>query len=156
MRRLVGLFGSAIIALTLGSPAFAGHGKRGNGESMKGGLPALEDRVEADEALIQALQGQNNWAVVDANGNLIRSNSSAGPVSVQPHTAGSGLYEVDFSMDVSACAYVATLGDTGTATPPVGLIGVTGASSPDGVIVQTSSSGGTPADAAFHLLVTCP
>ena len=162
MKQLLSLLGSAAIALTLSSPAFAGHGKNG-GESMKGGLPALEDRVEGDEALIQtlqnqvaALQGQSNWAVVGADGTLVRSSSSAGPVSVATHTSGSGQYEVDFSTDVSGCAYVATLGDTGTATPPAGFVGVAGATNPDGVIVQTSNSSGTAADEPFHLLVTCP
>jgi hypothetical protein len=141
----------------------AGGGGGGGGESMKGGLPGLEDRVEADEALITALQtqitglvGQNNFAVVDVNGNLVRSGSSAGPVSVAPHTAGTGLYEVDFSKDVSGCAYVATLGDGGTATPPVGFVGVTGATNPDGVTLQTSDSTGTATDEPFHLSVSCP
>jgi hypothetical protein len=66
------------------------------------------------------------------------------------------LYEVDFATDVSACAYVATLGDTGQSTPPVGFVGVAGATNPDGVVVQTSNSGGTATDEPFHLLVTCP
>ena len=38
----------------MSSPAFAGHkhgGGGGGGESQAGGLPALEDRVEADEAI---------------------------------------------------------------------------------------------------------
>jgi hypothetical protein len=167
MKRFISVLGSLAIATALGSPAFAGHGhgNSGNGhESMKGGLPALEDRVDADEALITTLQGQvadlqgqNNWAVVGADGTLVRSNSSAGPVTVTHTTVGSGLYEVDFSADVSGCAYEATLGDTGTATPPMGFVGVAGsASSVDGVVVQTSNTSGTAADEPFHLYVSCP
>ena len=154
--------------LALSTPLVA-HAKNGGGgggggdKSMKGGLPALTKRVAADEALITALQnqvaglvGQTNFAVVDVNGTLVRSGSNAGPVSVATHTAGTGLYEVDFSEDVSGCAYVATLGDTGTATPPVGFVGVSGATNPDGVTIQTSDSTGAAADEPFHLSVSCP
>jgi hypothetical protein len=131
---------------------------------MQGGLPALEKRVAADEATIatlqsqiSALQGQSNFAVVGADGTLARSNSSAGTVSVGPHTAGARLYEVIFPMDVSGCAYVATLGDTGTATPPMGFVGfTTEAGNSDAVSVQTSDSSGTAADEPFHLTVSRP
>jgi hypothetical protein len=80
--------------LALSGPLVA-HAKKGGGggESQKGGLPALEDRVDAADALItllqgkvQDLQGQNNWAVVKADGTLIRSSSLPGPVAVV-HTA---------------------------------------------------------------------
>jgi hypothetical protein len=158
MRGLPALLGSVVIALAVGSPAFAGHGKGkggGGGESMKGGLPALEDRVDADEAAIAALQGQNNWAVVDgATGALARFSPS---VTGATHT-GTGAYEVDFNKDVSGCAYVATLGDTGTTPPASGEINVAGATiTPNGVIVQTfDKTGLTLTDASFHLLVSCP
>jgi hypothetical protein len=51
------LIAGLAFATPLVAHAKKGHGK-GGGESQKGGLPALEDRVEADEALITALQGQ--------------------------------------------------------------------------------------------------
>ena len=160
MKRLI--LGSLAMALIFSAPVLAAKGGKGGkggngGESMKGGLPALEDRVEADEALIAALQGQNNWAVVDSDGTLARSSSNG--VSVATHTVGTGLYEVDFSKDVSGCAFVATLGNSdSTTTTPVGEIGVTGATTAGGVgvIVQTSDSTGTATDAPFHLFVSCP
>jgi hypothetical protein len=150
------------------SAPLAAHAKNphsgggGGGGSMAGGLPGLTKRVIADEALIAALQtqvsglGNSSFAVVGADGTLARSSSAAGPVSVVTHTAGTGLYEVDFSENVSACAYVVTLGDTGTATPPVGIVGVSGATNPDGVTIQTSDIAGAPTDEPFHLAVTCP
>lgn len=46
-----------LIAVMLSAPALAAS-KKGGGESQAGGLPALEDRVDADEALIATLQGQ--------------------------------------------------------------------------------------------------
>jgi len=130
-----------------------GKGGGGGGESMKGGLPALEDRVDADEALIAAL-GHSSWAVVGADGTLARNSGSALSVSVI-HTV-TGIYEVDFSTDVSHCAYVATLGDVGTGTPLPGEVTVAGATNLDGVTVQTYDNTGAAADASFHLLVSCP
>ena len=169
-----------VVALGLGlifwSP-FAAQAKKTPKESQAGGLPALEDRVEADEALITELEtdvvdlethvaalqtqvnkllGQNQFAVVSATGTLVRS--SAG-VTIETHTAGTGAYELTFNKDVSGCAYVATLGDTAHAAPPVGEVSVSGDTDSDNVndvFVQTTNSAGTAADASFHLYVSCP
>src|SRR4029077_5918073 len=119
--KVLAAFLAAGMALSGPVAAFAKnpHGGGGGG-SQAGGLPALAKRVTADEALIKALQasvsglGNTSFAVVGADGTLVRSNSAAGPVSVATHTPATGLYEVDFAADVSACSYSATLGDTGT------------------------------------------
>ena len=118
--------------------------------SQAGGLPALAKKVKA-------LQGENNWAVVAGDtGTVARQFSSAGPVT-SAHTAGTGLYTVTFSKDISGCAFVATLGSISTNAPTIGMIGVTGDSGdPNSVVVQTTDSAGTPADASFHLSVSCP
>ena len=60
--------------------------------------------------------------------------------------------------DVSGCAYVATLGDTGTGTPLVGFINVAGDSGDaHSVVVQTfDTTGLVPTDGSFHLSVSCP
>jgi hypothetical protein len=70
-------------------------------------------------------------------------------------TAG-GTYTVQFPRDVSACAYVATLGDTSTALPPTGsaLVSRSGSSSST-VFVETLNTAGSLADAPFHLVVFC-
>jgi len=117
--------------------------------SQAGGLPALAKKVKA-------LQGQNNWAVVDgATGSIVRQFSSAGPVTGS--RGGAGLYDVTFSKDISACAFVATLGDTGTVAPSIGMIGVTADSGDvNSVVVQTTDNTGKPTDASFHLYVSCP
>ena len=146
----------------------------------------MEDRVEADEALIATLQtqvstlmsevtalqgavstlqgqvadllGQNNWAVVNSDGTIARA-SSAAVVEGDLHVAGSGVYEVNFGKDVSKCAYQATLGGTGTAFEPPGTISVTGDADGDGpndVTVSTFNVAGAALDGPFHLTVTCP
>ena len=71
MKRSISIIGSILLAAALTSPAAwanpgkgngngngGGGGGSGGGESQAGGLPALEDRVEADEALIATLQTQ--------------------------------------------------------------------------------------------------
>jgi len=153
MKQGMKIIGGVLLAAALSSPAWAKHGKpSGPPESMAGGLPALEDRVDA-------LDGQNNWAVVAADGTLVRSSSVPGPVTVE-HTATTGIYEVNFGKDVSGCAYEATIGDTASAVPAQGQISVSGdvnADSTGDVYVQTfDKTGVTPTDSPFHLTVTCP
>ncbi|HUY28082.1 MAG TPA: hypothetical protein VMV27_11735 [Candidatus Binataceae bacterium] len=188
MKKRIGLvwsvLGGVVLAVTLGSPAFAHPGKgkgggKGGGESQAGGLPALEDRVDALQALVNTLesevgvlqtdvadlQGQNNWAVVDSSGNVLYSSVPANsdtPVLVE-HTAGTGIYEVTFPKDVSGCAYEATIGATGSTVPAQGQISVSGDvdsdnnSSTGDVYVQTfDKTGTTPTDSPFHLYVSCP
>jgi hypothetical protein len=194
MKQSIRMIGGILLAITLSSPAWAGHGhgKGGpggpsgptgpggdGGESQAGGLPALEDRVEADEALIATLQtqvatlmsevsalqaavtilqGQNNWAVVNFDGTLARSSSSAGPVTST--LVSTGVYEVTFSKDVSGCAYEATLGGAGAVLLPPGQITVAGDVDGDSnhdVFVSTFDTTGTIATSkGFHLTVTCP
>jgi hypothetical protein len=160
MKQGIKILGGVLLAAALSSPAWAKHSKGGGGgESMAGGLPALEDRVDAQDALIATLQGQNNWAVISGAGTVVRFSSVPGPVTVE-HTASTGIYEVNFGKDVSACAYEATIGDTAAAVPVQGQISVSGdvnADSPDDVYVQTfDKTGATPTDSPFHLTVTCP
>ncbi|MHB8392731.1 MAG: hypothetical protein ACYDBH_24645 [Acidobacteriaceae bacterium] len=178
MKKLISILGGVVLAATLGSPAFAhpgkgGGGGGGGGESQKGGLPALEDRVDALQALIAALQaqvvtlqnqiadlqGQNNWAVVEATGAIDRHSGTPGSVTVN-HTASTGVYEVVFSKDVSGCAYEATIGDATNVVPAQGQISVSGdtdSDSPNDVYVQTfDKTGLTPTDSPFHLYVSCP
>jgi hypothetical protein len=164
MKQSISILGGILLAAALSSPAVAGPVHKG--ESQKGGLPALEDRVEADEALITTLQsevatlrGQNNWAVVKADGTVERSKGVAVLAPVE-HTALSGRYEVTFAKDVSGCAYEATIGDTGTAVPVQGQINVSGdtdGAQPNDVFVQTfDKTGTTLTDSPFHLYVSCP
>jgi len=143
-------------------------GKGGGGESQKGGLPALEDRVDAADALITTLQGQvldlqgqNNWAVIDGTTvpgtpTVVRSN----PAGVTVSLVSTGVYEVTFTKDVSGCAYTATIGSAAHAVPTQGQISVSGDEDADNVndvFVHTFDvTGATPTDNSFHLNVSCP
>ena len=193
MKRSISIIGSILLAAALTSPAWAHPGKgKGNGnggggagagsgggdggESQAGGLPALEDRVEADEALIAtlqtqvstlmgevtalqgavtALQGQNNFAVVGETATtctLLASSSSAGPVTAT--FISNGVCQVTFSKDVAACSSVASI----VGTPP-GEISVTSSTKTvagDSVTVSTFIPAGTPSFSGFNLTTTCP
>jgi hypothetical protein len=62
-----------------------------------------------------------------------------------------GAYEVVFSRNVTRCAYVATIGLSGSSgVSPSGAITVVGRfGNPNGVFIATSNSGGTPTDLGF-------
>jgi hypothetical protein len=156
MKQRISIIASIVLAAALSSPAWAKH--NGGGESQAGGLPALEDRVDAQDVLIATLLGQNNWAVVNSDGTIARASSPAVTVG-DTHVVASGVYEIDFGKDVHACVYQATLGGTGTAAVPAGQITVTGdtdGDSPNDVTVSTFNSAGVATDGSFHLSVTCP
>jgi hypothetical protein len=104
------------------------------------------DGKSADE-IVAAAQALNRFGAVAADGTLAAGARGAKTVT---HTAGSGDYTVDFDSDVSKCARTATI--TG-ATP--GEI-TTEAADADTITVHTfASAGATPADRAFHLVITC-
>jgi hypothetical protein len=92
------------------------------------------------------------YAVVNANGTLAR-----GRRTVSATRLGTGAYEVIFRKDVRKCAYVATIGLSGSAGSSLpGEITVVGRAGNDrGVFVTTHSSGGASADLGFHLAVLC-
>ena len=92
------------------------------------------------------------YAVVDANGTLAR-----GHKAVSATRLGTGTYEVVFRKDVRRCAYLATIGLSGSAGASLpGEITVVGRSGNDrGVFLTTHSSGGASADLGFHLAVHC-
>lgn len=98
--------------------------------------------------------GAVSWAVVGADGTLIRGNH---PDVGASRTADieTGNYTVSFPDNVADCAYQATVaGTSATATP--GYITVRGApGDPTAVEVQTSGTNGILEDRGFHLTVLC-
>jgi hypothetical protein len=94
------------------------------------------------------------WALVNANATLGRG--SAALVSVAAGTSA-GEYKVIFNRDVSACAYLGTIGIAGSAfNPPAGLIGTTGlAGEPNGIFVRTFNAAGALTALGFFVHVVC-
>jgi hypothetical protein len=93
------------------------------------------------------------YAVVNANGTLARGFGTAAGTE----NLGLGVYQVQFYEPISTCAFLGTIGLTGSAgESPAGEIAVVGrAADPDGVFVETFNSAGAPEDLSFHLGVLC-
>ena len=90
-------------------------------------------------------------AVVAADGSVVRG---SGVTSTNAKLGGNGLYTVDFDRNLSDCVWVAQIGNgDGTAT----IYGEMSSwlEAPNGIFVQTASSGGVLADRPFHLIVHC-
>ena len=91
-------------------------------------------------------------AVVSADGILVRGSATA---ASQPE--GTGTYEVDFAVDVTGCAYVATLGQTGSrGTADPGMLTVVGRSGmPNAIFVTTGDLLGNDTNRSFQVDVGC-
>lgn len=99
------------------------------------------------------------WAVVDANGTLVRSSDGVTSSELLDGVIPTGDYAVVFDRDVSECAYQATVGrPVPNVNPLPGFAQVANwTDDPDnGVIVFTKDQNGAGVEnRGFHLLVTC-
>lgn len=92
------------------------------------------------------------FTAVVCNGALARGKGVSGVTKI-----ATGQFEVLFTMPVTACTSVATIGLPGSiGVSPPGEITVVGRSGKsNGVFVTTSNSAGGSADRCFHLVVAC-
>ena len=96
--------------------------------------------------------GTSGWAVVTIGGALARGSNATNAIHLS-----TGEFEVDFTTNISRCAYSATVGESSSNhSPPAAFVGATGRNGNyKGVYVDTFDDTGTPADEPFHLVVTC-
>jgi hypothetical protein len=112
----------------------------------------------ADEAApagtTQARPARDFYAVVDSDGTLARGR---GAVSAERFAEGSGQYEVIFDRAVRNCAYVATIGISGSLglSRPGEITVAARFENNRGVFVSTHNSTGVLRDRGFHLQVSC-
>jgi hypothetical protein len=143
---------AAVLTLAGTSFAASGAGPNSAGPSSagpnSGGAAARTGTAVSAGSLCQSL-----WAVVNANGALARAGC---PGTTSAVSAGGG-YQVLFPRNVRHCAYLATVGTSGTADiPPDGTASVTQlTASVDGVFVATYNSAAAFTNEPFHLSVTC-
>lgn len=94
------------------------------------------------------------YAVLTDEGVVVRQSGGATGLRLPPGD-GVGRYQVDFNVDVSTCAYVASVGSVIQGTVEgqagVGLL----AGTVDTVRVNTTDSAGAPTPRSFHLAVIC-
>jgi hypothetical protein len=103
----------------------------------------------------QALAGGNapsDFAVVDSDGTFARGMGVTGAIHLE-----TGVYEVDFVKNITACGYTATIGLSGTAgASDPGTVTVVGRSDNNKALyIQTFNAKGKPADLGFHAIVQC-
>ena len=134
---------------------------------LAGKADAADTYTKAEvDAAIAAAGPTMYWARVAADGTLVEGSSG---VSMESG-AGGGTYTVQFPVDVSACAWQATIGTKGsllTAVTDNAEISITTdldssggilplISDPMGIFVETRDSNGTVAAHGFFLTVLCP
>lgn len=97
--------------------------------------------------------GTTFTAVVDQKARLVRGSGATAAMQAE----GKGTFEVDFTNDVTGCAYVATVGEPGsTGGEPASFITVVGRSGvPQGIFVETYSIKGKDQNLPFHVDVNC-
>jgi hypothetical protein len=94
------------------------------------------------------------WAVVNANGSLARG---VGAVSAGRVDGPTGTYAVVFNRAVTNCAYIGTIGLSGTvgSSPPGEITVVRRFDNSAAVHVETHNSAGLSADRGFHVSISC-
>lgn len=118
-------------------------------------MKLLTNAVVSLVALVSCSSGTfaaTSFAVVSSGGTLVRGDEASSAVRT-----GTGKYSVTFTSGVRNCAFVATLGSTGSTGSPTGFAGL--ALNPVNnrtVDVQTHSENGNNSDRPFHLIVVCP
>jgi hypothetical protein len=104
-------------------------------------------------ALPATAQAAKNWAVVQANGTLVRGNGVT--TVTHPNT---GVYIATFAADVHGCAYVGNPGDpsTGTVPTPSTVSVARRAGNRHALYIQVwNQRTGALADFPFHLVAYC-
>jgi hypothetical protein len=97
------------------------------------------------------------WAVVNnpaGAGNAALARASDSGITA---TEGGGAVTVNFPVDISGCADVASRNNAGTTVPAAGYAQTnTSAASANAIEVHTRDEKGANEDADFHLIVVCP
>ena len=138
MKRSIRIISCVLLSAALASPAWAGHGHGKGGppgpsgpsgptgasgpddpESQAGGLPALEDRVEADEALIATLQAQVSTLMTEVTTLQGEVTTLMGEVSTLQGQVATLLGQNNFAQVSPACTILNSSSSAGpvTATP---------------------------------------
>lgn len=135
MKRSIRIISCILLSAALASPAWAGHGHGKGGppgpsgptgasgpddpESQAGGLPALEDRVEADEALIATLQTQVNTLMSEVTALQLAVSTLQGQVATLNTEVAALEGQNNFAQVSPACAILSSHSSAGpvTATP---------------------------------------
>jgi len=146
---------AALAVVTLCGGLVAGSALAGGGAGPNGvaGKAAAAAAPQFPAAANIAVKGA---VVVNADGTVARKSAQPFTVTSAAHLS-TGSYEVIWNRNVRGCAYIATIGLSGSSgSSPSGEITVVGrVNRVRGVFLTTHDSTGTLADRGFHLVVVC-
>lgn len=130
----------------------------GEAEIKTDGVNATEiadNSIDSGEIVDFSLTNQDIgvlFAQVNAAGGLDNQCSGCGVSALK---LGTGNYEIDFSRNISACAFTATVAPSGAGSA-LGEVNVADrAGNVEAVFVDTNNSDGSAADKPFNLMVVC-
>ncbi|HEY9823910.1 MAG TPA: hypothetical protein V6D19_00565 [Stenomitos sp.] len=107
-------------------------------------------KVPAQSRSGRALLDQR-FAVINSNGTLARGNGVSSSTRL-----GTGIYQVIFTRNVTACTYNATVGQPGNGSTDGFAMTAARAGNVNGVFIDTRDAlTGNRNDRSFHLLVSC-
>jgi|tagenome__1003787_1003787.scaffolds.fasta_scaffold20604183_1 hypothetical protein len=113
-----------------------------------------DDSIDAGEIVDFGLSNQDVgvlFAQVNTDGTL--ANSSGGVTATR---ISAGVYDVDFGINISNCAFTATQGEAGAGGAGGAIMGATDrAGNPEAAFVTTRSNANALTDHAFQLVVVC-
>jgi hypothetical protein len=152
LRTLLALAALVVVVVLLAAAQGIGQSGPNTTPNTTPSDPAVGVASESDDD--RETPAKDFWAVVNSDGTLARDR---GAVSAEKNPDFLGAYEVIFFRNVRDCAYVATIGISGSSgTSAPGEITVAGRlENRRGVFVSTHDSTGAPADRGFHLQVSC-
>ncbi|MEU0550150.1 hypothetical protein [Micromonospora sp. NPDC005979] len=164
-RRKAAAIGFAVAALTL-----AGGGIAVAQPSAKAPQAAVQPAAKrvADQPPVTAESARSAKAALKANGastlatatyyTVVNANGTKVRGTGTLIKYGAGQYEVQFGVNVSTGAYLATISSANSCcVPPPGEVSVAPRlGTPNAVFVQTFNSSGVPADLGFTLLTHTP
>lgn len=129
----------------------------GAGEIQTDAVAATEiqdNSIDSGEIVDFGLTNQDVgvlFAQVGSDGAV--DNSSGGVTGI---SLGTGVYEVDFGRNISACGFVVTQGEAGVGGAGGAITGATDrAGNAEAVFVTTRDAAGSLVNAAFQLVVVC-
>jgi uncharacterized coiled-coil protein SlyX len=122
--------------------------------TLQGQVSTLMSEVSTLTTEVAALEGQNNFALVDETATTCTLAGSKPTTGVTATFLSNGVCEVTFPTGVATCSAVASI--VGAIGGEITVASATKTIAGDSVIVSTFIPAGTAAFSDFNLTVTCP
>jgi len=143
--------GGAMAAAMLSIGLLGGWGITAALGGTSGGAPNLSGPVVKPLKSTKN-SGKVNWAVVEANGSLVR----AYPTGITTETLGGNVYIVTDTKDIEDCTSIGSVGEPGSESEVLGELSTQGrVDDPNSLFVETFNGKGEAAAEPFHIAIIC-